>query len=1287
MSLSGLLRVIADDPQLKRALDEAEAPVSIGADLIAPPALRPFLAAALAGAGRGDAGGGSGDEGAGRGRGPADDGAGHGRSPADEGTGRGRDLADEGIGGRGRFVLAVTATAREAEDLTSALGSLLPAGAAAYFPPWETLPHERLSPRSDTSGQRLAVLRRLAHPDPADSRSGPLTVVATPVRCVLQPMVGGLGELEPVRLREGDTTDLEDLVTRLVDIGYARSELVGNRGEIAVRGGILDVFPPTEEHPVRIEFFGDTVEEIRYFRVADQRSLHRADDGLWAPPCRELLLTPAVRERAKDLADQHPGLSDVLSKLADGITVEGMEAFAPALAERMELLLDYVPAGGLVLACDPERIRSRAAELVSTSQEFLEASWVNAAAGGEIPIDLGAAAFRPITEVRSVAGEAGLPWWTITPFAADPGAADPAPAARPALIPGTQIALNPADATDSSPGDIFLDAGDEGGRDAYRMEAGPAEAYRGDTRRVVTDVRRWLDDRWRVVMVTEGHGPAQRLVELLRGENLGARLGDDDSGEPPEVGLVHVACGTIAHGFTWPSVRLAVLTEADLAGQRTAGAGHERMPSRRRGGIDPLRLVPGDYVVHEQHGVGRYLEMTSRTVAGATREYLVIEYAPSKRGQPPDRLYLPTDQLDEVTRYSGGEAPSLHRLGGADWAKTKGRARRAVREIAAELIRLYSARTASPGHAFGPDTPWQRELEDAFPYVETPDQLAAIDEVKRDMEKPVPMDRLICGDVGYGKTEIAVRAAFKAVQDGMQVAVLVPTTLLAQQHLATFSERYAPFPVEVRPMSRFQSDGEVADTLAGLAEGKVDVVIGTHRLLSAETRFARLGLVIIDEEQRFGVEHKEYFKRLRTEVDVLAMSATPIPRTLEMGVAGIREMSTIQTPPEERHPVLTFVGPYEEKQIAAALRRELLRDGQAFFVHNRVSSINRVAARIAALVPEARVAVAHGQMNEHVLENVMGEFLDRKHDVLVSTTIVESGLDIPNANTLIVDRADAYGLPQLHQLRGRVGRARERGYCYFLFPPEKPLTETAHERLATIQQHSGTGAGMYVALKDLEIRGAGNLLGGEQSGHIAGVGFDLYVRMIGEAVSELRGAGPAERPEVRVELPVDAHIPHDYVPGERLRLEAYTRIAAIDSADDIAAVLDELTDRYGPPPQPVLTLLAVARLRARARHAGLTDIAQQGNHIRFAPVELPESREVRVQRLYPRTLLKRAVRTMLVPAPKAADGGQAGTGRSAPARPTVSLGAPPMRGQELLAWCEELIEAVLSGIAPEGQQA
>ena len=1205
MSLAGLLSVIAADPELQRALSQGAVQPGMGdTDLVAPPALRPFLAASIA---------------------------------AHSATG-------PGPTGQPRFVLAVTATAREAEDLTSALGSLLPEGSVACFPAWETLPHERLSPRSDTSGRRLAILRRLAHPDSGRARSGALTVLVTPVRSLLQPMVSGLGDLEPVALRSGQAADFEEVIAHLVEIGYARTDLVEHRGEIAVRGGILDVFPPTEEHPLRVEFWGDTVEEIRYFRAADQRSLHAAADGLWAPPCRELLLTPEVRERARRLAEDHPGLAEILGQLADGIAVEGMEAFAPVLADRMELLLDHVPPGGLVLACDPERIWARADDLVRTSQEFLEASWVTAAAGGQAPIDLGAAAFQPLPEVRVAARHLGIGWWTVTPFSSADG-----------TLPDGTGQADP----------------DDDGRVSLLMQAAPVPGYRGETARALADVRQWVADGWRVALVTEGNGPAQRLAEMLRGEEIGARLGDLD--QPPEPSVPYVSTGLIRQGFTWPSIKLAVLTEEDLAGQRTASK-DMRMPTRRRPGIDPLQLTQGDYVVHEQHGVGRYVEMTSRNIQGATREYLVIEYAPSKRGQPPDRLYVPTDQLDQVTRYVGGEAPSLHRLGGADWAKTKGRARKAVRQIAGELIRLYSARMASPGYAFSPDTPWQRELEDAFPYVETPDQLEAIDEVKRDMERPAPMDRLICGDVGYGKTEIAVRAAFKAVQDGQQVAVLVPTTLLAQQHYATFSERFAPFPVTVASLSRFSSDAEAARIREDMAEGKVDVVVGTHRLLSPDTRFARLGLVILDEEQRFGVEHKEYLKRMRTEVDVLAMSATPIPRTLEMGIAGIREMSTILTPPEERHPVLTLVGAYDEKQIGAAIRRELLRDGQVFFVHNRVSSISRVAARLGELVPEARVAVAHGQMNEHTLEQIMSDFVDRKSDVLVSTTIIESGLDIPNANTLIVDRADAYGLPQLHQLRGRVGRSTERGYAYFLYPPEVPLTETAHERLATIAQHTEAGAGMYVALKDLEIRGAGNLLGGEQSGHIAGVGFDLYVRMIGEAVTELKGDGPAERPEVRVELPVNAHIPHDYVPGERLRLEAYTRIAAIDSADDVAEARDELADRYGPPPEPVANLLDVARLRSRARRAGLTDIVQQGTFIRFSPVELPDSRQVRVQRLYPKTVLKPATRSMLVPVPRAGSGRRPGQ----PAPP----GAPLLRDTELLTWCGQLIEAVFEPDAP-----
>jgi transcription-repair coupling factor (superfamily II helicase) len=1226
MSLAGLLTILDDDPQLAGAVaraqggqDPGEGPADV--DLVAPPTLRPVLAAALARPGL-----------------PGPGGHGEAGSPSMRGV-------TGGSSPGGNFVLAVTATAREANDLAAGLGSFLPPDRVACFPGWETLPHERLSPRSDTVGQRIAVLRRLAHPAPAGEPNGPLSVVVTPVRSLLQPIVAGLGDLEPVELHPGQACELDDLLVRLVEIGYSRADMVGNRGEIAVRGGIVDVFPPTEEHPLRVEFFGDTIEEIRYFKVADQRSIGPAKNGLWAPPCRELLLTPAVRERAKILADTHPALADILGKLAEGITVEGMEAFAPVLAERMELLLDYVPPGGLVLTCDPERVRARAEELFRTSQEFLEASWANAAMRGEgeaeAPVDLGAAAFQPIGAVREAAAALGLPWWTIAPF-------------------GVTDADEPG-----APASTTIEPNEPGAPTPFRINASLAPAYRGETTRMLSDVRGWLTEGWRVVLVTEGHGPAHRLAEMLRGEEFGARL-QDDIGEPPEPGVPYVTTARLGNGFVWPDVRLVLLTESDLAGT-PAGLpttrDMRRMPSRRRGGVDPLQLKSGDYVVHEQHGVGRYVEMTSRTAAGATREYLVIEYAPARKGQPADRLYVPTDQLDEVTRYSGGEAPALHRLGGADWAKAKGRARKAVRQIASELIRLYSARMASPGFAFGPDTPWQRELEDAFPYVETPDQLGAIDEVKRDMERPVPMDRLICGDVGYGKTEIAVRAAFKAVQDGKQVAVLVPTTLLVQQHFSTFSERYAPFPVKVKPLSRFQSKAETDETLRGLADGTVDVVIGTHKLLSPETRFTRLGLVIIDEEQRFGVEHKEYLKRLRTEVDVLGMSATPIPRTLEMGVAGIREMSTILTPPEERHPVLTFVGGYDPRQVAAAVRRELLRDGQVFFVHNRVSSIRKVAADLAALVPEARIGVAHGQMNEHELEKIMVDFWERNYDVLVATTIVESGLDIPNANTLIIDRADMYGLSQLHQLRGRVGRGSERAYAYFLYPPERSLTETAHERLATVAQHTEIGAGMYVAMKDLEIRGAGNLLGGEQSGHIAGVGFDLYVRMIGEAVNELKGDGPAEKPEVRVELPVNAHIPHDYVPGERLRLEAYTRIAAIDSEADVTAVQDELTDRFGELPEPVLNLLEVARLRTAARRAGLTDITVAGSHIRFAPVELPDSRQVRVQRLYPKTLLKPAVRTMLVPVPR-----------------TATIGGQPLRDTELLTWCGEIIRSVLADL-------
>jgi transcription-repair coupling factor (superfamily II helicase) len=1188
-TLRGLLDAVEADPGLAQLHEAARTSGAPAIDVVAPPGARPVVLASLA---------------------------------------QGRPL------GAGRFVLAVTATSRESEDLASALRCYLPGASVVEFPAWETLPHERLSPRSDTVGRRLAALRRLAHPEPDDPSAGPVSVLVAPIRAVMQPVIRGLGDLQPVRLAAGDDAPLEDVVERLAAAAYVRVDMVERRGEFAVRGGILDVFPPTENHPLRVEFWGEVVEEVRWFAVADQRSLEVADGGVWAPPCREILLTDEVRARAAALTGRLPGVADMLEKIAAGIAVEGMESLAPALVDGMGPLLDLLPDGTHAVVVDPERVRTRAHDLVATSEEFLSASWANAAAGNELPVDLsavdlGEGSYWPLARVRAHAAAIGMPVWSLTSLTRD---------------------AELLDADDVASGSVA---------DVVRIGAREVDGYRGEVDKALADLRTLVAAGWSLVATTEGHGPAKRMAEVLAGAGIPARLVSAIE-QAPEPGVVHVTTSAAEHGFVAEDLRLALLTEADIAGQRSATKDMRRLPSRRRNVVDPLQLRPGDHVVHEQHGVGRYVEMMQRTMGGATREYLVIEYAPSKRGHPGDRLFVPSDSLDLVTRYVGGEAPQLNKMGGSDWAKTKGRARRAVRQIAGELIRLYSARMASAGYAFGPDTPWQRELEDAFAYIETPDQLACIDEVKADMEKPIPMDRLICGDVGYGKTEIAVRAAFKAVQDGKQVAVLVPTTLLVQQHMETFTERYAQFPVTVRALSRFQGDAEASATLTGLAAGSVDVVIGTHRLLSGEVRFKDLGLIVVDEEQRFGVEHKEKLKQLRTNVDVLAMSATPIPRTLEMAVTGIREMSTLATPPEERHPVLTFVGSYEPKQISAAIRRELLREGQVFYIHNKVESIERAAGRLRELVPEARIATAHGRMSEHRLEQVMIDFWDKKFDVLVCTTIIETGLDISNANTLVLERADVLGLSQLHQLRGRVGRGRERAYAYFLFPPERPLTETAHDRLTTIAQHTDLGAGMQVAMKDLEIRGAGNLLGGEQSGHIAGVGFDLYVRLVGEAVAEFRGDTEAERLEVKIELPIDAHMPHEYVPGERLRLEAYRKIAEVTSPEDVDAVRAELQDRYGALPDPAERLLAVALFRLHARRAGLAEVTLQGNHVRFSPVTLPDSAQLRLKRLYPGALVKPAVHSILVPRPT-----------------TARVGGQPLRDVPLLAWAGQLVDAVL----------
>lgn len=1142
-------------------------------------------------------------------------------------------------------LLAITATSRESDALAASLASLMPGADIVDFPAWETLPHERLSPSAEIVGRRFEALRTVRSWQASWQRDAetPALVMLTSVRGALQPIAGNVLDVDPLQLRRGGRGyELTELSRQLVALAYHRSDMVSRRGEFAVRGGILDVFPPTAEHPYRVDFFGDEIESIRQFSVADQRSLEVSLESIELGPSRELLLTEEVRQRAAEMQHEFPAIEGMLEKIAQGIPVEGMESLTPALVDTLVPVTSFLPRNAAVVIVSPERVAIRAMHLSETNSEFLDAAWSAAALGAASPINLSAGDFLTVKQLQARHTEG--PWWTLSPFASGPAVDTSAGA-------GADINDERAEVT----GELVLP-----------LTAVPS--FAGNVDGAVEHIASRIAAGWSVVVTAEGHGLVERAQQVLAEHNLGGRIVEElpDELEP---GVIYLVQASLEHGFEVPDARLAVLAEADFYG-RAAGydaRAPRKLASRRRNVVDPLQLAAGDIVVHETHGIGKFLELVQREVSSGgrnpvktTREYLVIEYAPSKRGYPGDKLYVPTDQLDQLTRYVGGEDPALSKMGGSDWSAAKSKARKAVRDIAVELVKLYSARMASKGHAFGTDTPWQRELEEAFPYVETPDQLTTIDEVKADMERPIPMDRLISGDVGFGKTEVAVRAAFKAVQDGKQVAMLVPTTLLVKQHVETFAERFAGFPIHLRALSRFQTEKESKQTLEGLADGTVDVVIGTHRLLSEGVKFKDLGLVIIDEEQRFGVEHKDALKKLKTNVDILAMSATPIPRTLEMAVTGIREMSTLATPPEDRHPILTYVGPYSDKQAAAAIKRELLREGQVFFVHNRVASINRVAAHLAELVPEARIGVAHGQLSEHQLEQVIVDFWERKFDVLVSTTIIETGLDIANANTLIVDRADKYGLSQLHQLRGRVGRGRERAYAYLFYDEDAPISETAHDRLATLAANTELGSGIQVALKDLEIRGAGNLLGGEQSGHIAGVGFDLYLRMIGEAVSVFRGDVAEGQTELRLELPVDARIPEDYVDSERLRLEAYQKLSVASSPTSkpgqIDEVLEELSDRYGEPPQPVLNLIAVSRLRRRAQRAGLSEVVVMGPNLRITPIDLPDSRQIRMIRLFPGAKYVAAAQVAIVPVPEAGD---------------------------LIAWTAEVFDALLPDEVPE----
>ena len=1122
-------------------------------------------------------------------------------------------------------LLIVTPSTRRSEELCAEISSLIGKDCVVNFPAWETLPHERLSPKADTVTARFKALNKITDQS--------AKVIVCSIRALLQPIIANNLEESKISLVNKMELSMADLILKLVEFGFTRSDLVERRGDFAVRGGILDLFPADQDHPIRLDFFGEEIDDISYFGVADQRSLEKINNNVIIFPCRELLLNEKVKQNAMKLAEEFPQLKEIIEKITQEITFEGMESLAAGLVDEFKSLIDFLPEQTQIWLVDEPRLRSRAADLITTNEEFLSAAWSNIAwSQGEkvdTPLDLsqqlGRAGFYEFYQIEDISKKAGH------------------------LI--RALNLYP-----STPEQIEVDF----------IET--IKTYSKNYELALNDISKWRKLNYQVVITASANGTLKRFSELLNAENLPNQLITDDE-KLLQTDLISLYRSEIAHGFKSEKYKVILITDKDISGQKTSDKDLARMPSRRRKAIDPLQLKSGDFVVHEQHGVGRYVELLNRSVGGISREYLVIEYASSKRGQPADRLFVPTDTLEQVTKYVGGEAPALHRIGGADWQNSKRKARKAVKQIAAELIRLYAARMSSPGFAFSPDTPWQKELEDSFSFVETIDQQATIDEVKRDMEKPNPMDRIVCGDVGYGKTEIAVRAAFKAVQDGKQVAILVPTTLLVQQHFNTFTTRYSGFPVRIAALSRFNSPSQSKEVIAGLKSGVIDVVIGTHRLLSKDIQFSDLGLLVIDEEQRFGVEHKEELKKARTNVDVLAMSATPIPRTLEMAITGIREMSNITTPPEERHPVLTYVGPYDEKQVAAAIHRELLRDGQIFFIHNRVESIEAVAERIKKLVPEIKIGIAHGQMNERALEDVILAFWNREFDLLLCTTIIESGIDIPNANTLIVDRSDLFGLSQLHQLRGRVGRSRERAYAYFLYPTEQPITELAHDRLTTIATNTDLGAGMQVALKDLEIRGAGNLLGGEQSGHIAEVGFDLYMRMVADAVDEFKTGyfeDKSKNIECKVELPINAHLPVEYIESERLRLDLYRRLADAHNESALNEIRDEMKDRFGELPAAANELLAVAGLRLFAKSLGLTDISFSGKNLRLMPVALPESAQIKLNRLYPGSIYKNATQILLVARPSSPNW----------------IDDAEIGNTSTLAWVEEVLRNLLQPIKP-----
>ena len=1033
------------------------------------------------------------------------------------------------------------------------------------FPEPDALPYERLSSDSVTVQERLRSLWALTQ-KPEKVASPPLIVAsASAVARKTTPQARFTAACHQVR--KGLHVDPRQLMARWQGMGYERENATEAPGTVSRRGGIIDIYPTASELPARIEFFGNQIESLRLFDPASQRSLEPIP-SIAIVPATEVLIPDFQGSKLQEIQDSlglaqcspeaREWIEGEMTMLLQGQWFPGLEFYAPLF--NAGTILDYLPPDALLVLDEPAEVQATIEELDSQARGWRR----DQTQRGELPPNF------------------PVPYLTWPQFKARLEEME------------KRLLLSRWRA--------------EGDKLSHSMAFAPAPSYGGRLPAFLKEARQRLRERQRVIVVSQ---QAARLSELLGEEDIIAPP-QATIEQPPPPGSLALLQGSLAEGWvmeggaTAPGSggKLAVFTDVEVFGFIKQRRQVRKHAVRRQAFLS--ELIVGDYVVHIDHGIARFAGMVTMSLDGGEREYLALEYGAG------DKLYVPSDQVDRVSSYIGprGQPPALSRLGTQEWARAKQRVKRSAGAIAQELLALYAAREVIPGFAYSPDSIWQQEMEASFPYIETPDQLEAVREAKADMESPKPMDRLVCGDVGYGKTEVAIRAAFKAVMDGRQVAVLVPTTILAQQHFASFSQRLGAFPLRVEVLSRFRSEGEQRAVIEGLASGSVDICIGTHRLLQKDIAFKNLGLVIIDEEQRFGVAHKERLKQMRREVDVLTLSATPIPRTLHISLAGVRDMSTMETPPEERLAIETYVAEYDERLVRGAIIRELERGGQVFFVHNRVQTISRLAQGLAALVPEAVVAIAHGQMAEEELESTMFAFSQGKIDVLASTTIIESGLDMPNVNTIIVNECDKLGLTQLYQLRGRVGRGSNRAYAYFLYKRGKQLTPSAQKRLKTISQATELGAGFRIAMKDLEIRGAGNLLGTEQSGHVGAVGFDLYCRLLGEAVAELRDSpAPAPRPPApTIELPLPAYIPEHYISDVSTRLALYQRLTKVESAEEATDMAQELGDRFGEPPLPAKNLLYIVKIKAIAAAGGVRSIStKDGQAILKLEDKIPEN--------------------------------------------------------------------------------